>query len=179
MMGNEIFRRDVFGEFSVAADVGTGIRYSVRGLREIPHGRAAGGFSVAAECLRGIPGSGALFARKITKKGRESMKMSSFFQTFPPQVRTSFVEPGENGDQVMSHGQPNLSCIDAKRSNLRSNKENVGREMGAVNSCARALSRRLPLHILSRSPPVLMERNYSKPSSAVRAPNRLILQSRS
>jgi|GEM_PF-5893300 len=64
------------------------------------------------------------------------MKMSSFFQTFLPQVRTSFVELRENGDQVISHGQPNLSCIEAKYSNIRLNREDDEREMGAANSGA-------------------------------------------
>jgi hypothetical protein len=41
--GNEIFRRNVRAEFSVAADVGTGIPCSVRGLREFPVTRSFAG----------------------------------------------------------------------------------------------------------------------------------------
>lgn len=56
--GNEIFRRNVRAEFSVAADVGTGIPRSVRGLREFPVTRS----------FRGIPGDRAQFRRKLCKK---------------------------------------------------------------------------------------------------------------
>jgi len=69
------------------------------------------------------------------------MKMSSFLQTFPPQVSTSFVELRENGDQVISHGQPNLSCIETKHFTLRFNREDDEREMGAANSGATLIVR--------------------------------------
>jgi hypothetical protein len=62
--------------------------------------------------------------------------MMSFLQPFPPQECTPFLELRKNGGQAISHGQRNLPCIEAKHSNLPSNRENDEREMGASNGGA-------------------------------------------